>query len=263
MEQAPNLYLSTADFYDSDNEELDTSDIDFYLNYAEEMDGPVLDLCCGTGRVALPLATSGYNVTAVDLSLSMLDVLSKKTDNLDSEKEANIKIVHGDMKTISLNTSYKLIIIALRSFQVLQSKMEVEGTLKNIRRHLDPDGSLIINLFKPLEDMTILEGLEEEKIVKEKNGQVLYKRSGKNTKIDTEEQMLYCNFEYRPRNTNNDEVVLTERLQIKYYYEHEFRVILEQNGFFVKACYGNYDRCETYHENATELIYVCKSENTG
>lgn len=258
MEQLPNLYLSTADFYDSDNRELDTSDVDFYLNYAEEMDGPVLDLCCGTGRIALPLANAGFNVTAVDLSLTMLAVLFKKADNLDSGKKANIKIVHGDMKTISLNTSYKLIIIALRSFQVLQSKNEVEETLENIRRHLDPNGALIINLFKPLDDMKLLEGLEEEKIVKGENGQALYRRFGKNTRIDNKEQMLYCSFEYWPHNSSNKGDVLTERLQIKYYYEQEFRVILEQNGFWVEACYGNYDRCETNQEGAAELIYVCK-----
>src|SRR4051794_33599430 len=34
--------------------------------------GPVLELCCGTGRIAIPLARDGYQVTAVDVAPGML-----------------------------------------------------------------------------------------------------------------------------------------------------------------------------------------------
>ena len=35
--------------------------------------GPILELGCGTGRVLLPLARAGYEITGLDLSAQMLE----------------------------------------------------------------------------------------------------------------------------------------------------------------------------------------------
>jgi 2-polyprenyl-3-methyl-5-hydroxy-6-metoxy-1,4-benzoquinol methylase len=47
-------------------------DVEFYLDLARRSGGPVLDLGGGTGRVAWPLAESGFEVTSLDLSAPML-----------------------------------------------------------------------------------------------------------------------------------------------------------------------------------------------
>jgi ubiquinone/menaquinone biosynthesis C-methylase UbiE len=258
-DQLPNLYLTTADYYDSDNQELGSADIDFYLNFAKVVDGPVLDLCCGTGRLAIPLALNGIEVTAVDFSRSMLEVLHNKLLQMTGSETLNINVVHGDMRNLSLGKTYKLIVIALRSFQVLQTSSEISETFTAIHRHLDSEGLLIIDLFKPLKDMKSLEGLDEEKVVTNSDGKILYTRRGINTKIDTLEKMLYCNFEYRPENCKNEGVVFKEQLQIKYYYKPEFRQILERNKFQVAACYGGFDYCDTNDPNATELLFICQA----
>ena len=56
----------------------DLVDRDFYLNLANEYGGPVLEFGCGTGRITLPLARQGVDVTGMDASHSMLDVLRAK-----------------------------------------------------------------------------------------------------------------------------------------------------------------------------------------
>lgn len=45
----------------------------FYESLAARTGGPVLDLACGTGRIAIPLAQRGYAVTGADLAPAMLD----------------------------------------------------------------------------------------------------------------------------------------------------------------------------------------------
>ncbi|MYE32588.1 MAG: class I SAM-dependent methyltransferase, partial [Chloroflexi bacterium] len=42
----------------------------------------VLELGCGTGRVAVPLAASGVRVTGVDLSPAMLALARDRADGL-------------------------------------------------------------------------------------------------------------------------------------------------------------------------------------
>lgn len=252
QKQEPNLYLTTAHYYDSDNEALGTADIEFYSDLAQKIGGPVLDLCCGTGRVALPLAISGLEVTAVDLSEPMLSILHKKAGNI------KVEIVQGDMRTLELNRKFKLIIIALRSFQVLKDDNDIDQTFATLHRHLAPDGILVINLFKPLKDMKSIEGVSEEREVTNSYGNVLYTRYGINYFIDTQNQMVYSDFEYRTATKDLDAPVVREQLKIRYYSENQFYKMLHEHQFKVNACYGDYDQRSTNDERSTELIFICQ-----
>ena len=44
----------------------------FYLRGAQMYGGPVLVLACGTGRVCIPLAAEGFEVSGLDVSESMI-----------------------------------------------------------------------------------------------------------------------------------------------------------------------------------------------
>ena len=50
----------------------DPGDLDLYLALAGRTGGPILELAAGTGRLAVPLADAGYDVTGVDLDPAML-----------------------------------------------------------------------------------------------------------------------------------------------------------------------------------------------
>ena len=60
-----------ARLYDLDLAE-DPGDLDLFLALAARTGGPVLELAVGPGRLAVPLAASGYDVTGVDLDPAML-----------------------------------------------------------------------------------------------------------------------------------------------------------------------------------------------
>src|SRR3990172_7672 len=64
-------YSSIADLYDlAYGDFLD--DVAFYENLARAVEGPVLELGVGSGRVAIPLAQAGLEVVGIDVSPSML-----------------------------------------------------------------------------------------------------------------------------------------------------------------------------------------------
>ena len=91
-------------------------DVTRYLELAREFGGDVLELCCGTGRVAIPLARDGHNVIAVDLSAGMLDAFGRNLDNETADARAKLQLVEQDVTHLSLPRSdFDLIVIAFNS----------------------------------------------------------------------------------------------------------------------------------------------------
>ena len=63
-------FIYNADIYDGLNNSL--SDLEFYKKWLpQNKDAKILELCCGTGRLTIPIAKDGYNIKGVDYTLSM------------------------------------------------------------------------------------------------------------------------------------------------------------------------------------------------
>ena len=54
------------------------TEVGWYLSKAKVFGGPVLDLACGTGRLAFLLAHEGFQITAIDQSAGMLNQFRDK-----------------------------------------------------------------------------------------------------------------------------------------------------------------------------------------
>ncbi|HET7478897.1 MAG TPA: class I SAM-dependent methyltransferase, partial [Rubrobacteraceae bacterium] len=99
----------------------------------------------GTGRIAIPLAEAGHEVTAVEISESMVERGRKKS--------AAVEWVRGDMRDAKLERKYGLAICAFNSFLCLVSVGDAPAFLRNAREHLEPGGLLGIEVsaFSPEE----------------------------------------------------------------------------------------------------------------
>jgi ubiquinone/menaquinone biosynthesis C-methylase UbiE len=118
---------------------------EFYQEVVEEMvkpvNGAVLEIACGTGRVAIRLAKSGAFVAGLDRSPEMLRVARWKGMGFD-----NLHWVKQDTGSFQLHETYDLILIPGHSFQNLPTSEDQVACQKCGLRHLKPDGTLIINL---------------------------------------------------------------------------------------------------------------------
>jgi SAM-dependent methyltransferase len=93
-EQAGSLFVDAYDaFYSSSGPQI-AGDLAFYQRVAREVGGPVLELACGTGRIALPLAGAGLHVTGVDRSEAMLTIARRKLAALPDSMQERLTLVN-------------------------------------------------------------------------------------------------------------------------------------------------------------------------
>ena len=140
-----------SDLYDPDVYDASTiapeGDVDFYLELAGEADAaghPVLELACGTGRVAIPIARQGVRVVGLDRSPAMLGRAREKSAGM-----STVRWVEGDMRDFTLPERFGLVCIAFRSFQHLLTVEDQLSCLARIREHLVPGGRLALHIFNP------------------------------------------------------------------------------------------------------------------
>ena len=102
-------------------------EIDFYQEMAAEVKregGTVLEIACGTGRVAIRLAQGGVKVVGLDRSPQMLEVARQKSAGLD-----HVRWAEGDMRSFELDEAFELVIIPGHSFQNLNTAQDQAACL--------------------------------------------------------------------------------------------------------------------------------------
>jgi len=122
--------------YDLEHEPRARARIAFWVRQAARFGGPVLDLACGTGLVALPLAQAGHDVTGTDLAAPMLAHARAKA------RRAGLRVdwVEADLRTLALPTRFALAILTGNAFQAMLTRDDQRALLATVRRHLAPGG---------------------------------------------------------------------------------------------------------------------------
>jgi len=108
----------------------------FYLSLAGSCGPRVLDLGCETGRLAIPLARTGKEVTGLDQSPAMLAHAEEKAGPL------SLCWVEVDFRSYDLGCEFDLIIACGHAFQALLTEAEQLTFLRCARRHLAEGGLL-------------------------------------------------------------------------------------------------------------------------
>jgi SAM-dependent methyltransferase len=146
------VYDEMSEYYDLIYS--DDIDLGFYIREAKNARGPVLEVACGTGRILLALMREGIDATGIDYSKGMLGRLREKA------KAAGLmpNAVHADMRDFSLGKTFNLIIVPYRSFLHLRDDQSRKMALATFRRHLSPNGRLILHTYNPSKEELAMQG---------------------------------------------------------------------------------------------------------
>jgi SAM-dependent methyltransferase len=254
--RARDFYAQTYDAAVSDWK----GEIDFYHSFAVDaaLEGKsILEIACGTGRIAVRLAKDGVRVVGLDYSPPMLDVAREKSRGM-----TNMEWIEEDMRSFELGESFGLIIIPGHAFQNLVEADDQVACLRCIERHLDVDGTLVVHLdhqsLSWLGDLVREKGgvfEEAEEFIHPGSGRPIHTSRAWSYEPSTQTAIAQTVWE-----EINEEGNITDRwesgpIRLHCVFRFEMEHLLALTGFIVEEIYGNFLR-EQLTDNSREMIWV-------
>ena len=234
MPSAPPSYLNDGVHYDACHaHRLD--DVPFWTQAASSCRS-VLELGCGTGRIAIPIAAtgaaSGRRVIGLDSNPSMLDQAKRKA------RAAGVEVdyVLGDMRAFDLaRDDIDLALLSFNTINLLLTLDDALACLRCARRHLAPTGRLIVDTFLPSPPRLLAEELKIDYTLPD--GVKIVITASRS--YDPAQQLRTLDLTIR---SSAGGPVETDRHDVHVYYPSELVLLLTQAGFDVVAMYGGYDQ---------------------
>lgn len=223
-----------TEFYDISKPFACPKEVTFYADALKNVQGPILEAMCGSGRLLLPLLRLGFEIDGLDNSAEMLGSCEKRclSENLKASL-FNQKIENPFLK------KYALIFVAVGSFQLITDRDEALKVLRILHSHLLPGGSLILDTFIPWDSVKAsIEGdslsknkkaVSSNRIVSCPDGAEIFLKSM--TTIDPWRQLEISTNQYKKRIDNEVIAHEEEDLTVRWYYPHEMELFLEKAGF--------------------------------
>jgi len=139
-----------APFYDWENARtVGRRDVAFWRQLASEHSGPVLELGCGTGRIAMPLLKAGATLVGIDRSEAMLARARRRAKRARLTRRA--LFVRADIRDLPLgDRQFDLVMAPYGILQSLTRDRDLDATLASVARVLRRGGLFGIDLVPDL-----------------------------------------------------------------------------------------------------------------
>ena len=111
--------------------------LNIFKEYKIDKDAQVLDLGCGTGKMARKLAREGYHVTAVDNSMDMLEIAA-------SEEDDHILYVLQDMVSLELPQQVDAAVSICDCMNYILEEEDLKEAFRRVREFLKEDGKYYV-----------------------------------------------------------------------------------------------------------------------
>jgi SAM-dependent methyltransferase len=237
-----------AHIYDGMNTHL--VDLEFYKRWLpKNKNARILELCCGTGRLTIPIAKDGYTISGVDFTPSMLEKAYTKA----SEEGLAIEFIEADIRTLDLQETFDLIFIPFNSIHHLYKNEDLFKAFHVVKKHLKEGGLFLLDCFNPNIQFIVESEKEQKEIAKytTKDGrEVLIKqmmRYENKTQINRIEWHYYINGEF-------DSI---QNLDMRLFFPQELDAYLKSNGFNIIHKFGDFEE-EAFHDTSEKQIFVCR-----
>jgi SAM-dependent methyltransferase len=237
-----------ANIYDGMNTNLE--DLQFYKRWLpKDKSARLLELCCGTGRLTLPIAKEGYDISGVDFTSSMLEKAKIKATN----EGLDVTFIEADIRNLNLPETYDLIFIPFNSIHHLYKNEDLFKAFKVVKNHLKEGGVFLLDCFNP-NIQFIVEGEKEQQTIaqyttKDKRDIVIKQimRYENKTQINRIEWHYYINGAF-------DSI---QNLDMRLFFPQELDSYIERNGFNIIHKFGSFEE-ETFTDHSEKQIFVCQ-----
>jgi SAM-dependent methyltransferase len=236
------------ELYDLENPALEAANA-FLLALVQEVGAPVLELGCGTGRLTIPLAVQGIDVTGLDVVPGMLARARRKAGHLP------VQWIEADIRTFQLDRRFGLIFDAGEAFLHLLTRADHEAILARVHAHLAPAGRLVLVTGFPRPEMLVARQEHAWFSYTGLHGQEV--RVSGTTRYDHVQQIYHEDAIRRWREADGQEVVRFAPLARRRFFPQELETLLHYNRFQVLHRYGDWDRSPLTDQSPL-MIFVCQ-----
>ncbi len=248
-------YDNFEEFRDPQTYDLEVEDYDedrpLVELWARSPGGPLLDLACGTGRMALRMAAQGYQVTGVDIVPEMIARARKKA----SERAVSVEWVVADARAFHLQKQFPFIFMLCNAWQFFLTREDQETLLACVREHLRPEGCFLFETRNPTaRNLLQVRHPEGDKYETPDGGQLVVTEQ---QHYDALTQIQYYIRHLAFLHPDGQRVEKTLRTALRYVFPQEMEALLYYNGFQVRSCYGNWQQ-DPLTATSPSMIYVCQ-----
>jgi SAM-dependent methyltransferase len=258
-ESASAIFDRFARFYDEDYRDYN-DDVEAIVHLAQEMDGPVLELGCGTGRLLLPLSVTGLPVTGVDISPALLARARAKLATVPHGDQ--VTLVEADFRHLALpQRDFAFAFCTSNTLMHLADPADQLTVLERVAAHLRPGGLLLIDLFHPdVARLLDVHGVMElaDQWTREDGTEVI-KWSVRT--VDLAEQLQESLFIYEE--IAPDGMVRRTRcpFTLRFLWRNEAELMLRLAGFTLETVWGDFEG--TPYDSQSEHLILLATKSTG
>jgi SAM-dependent methyltransferase len=240
-----------ARFYDLIYHQVrDGVDNKFYLDKIKKAEGKILEIGVGTGRLFVQALQNGADVYGIDISPSMIDIVTAKLNKTQQKRIGQKNIV--DFK---FNKKFNLILAPFRVFMHLLEKDDQIKALNNVYDHLTPGGEFVFDVFIP--DLNLLiNGMNNLTDFDGEYEPGLRVKRTVTSKPDLLNQILNITF----RLEWNEKKVKFQRewkTSLRYFFRYELEYLIERSQFPKYKILGDFEGNEL-NRDSKEFILICK-----
>ena len=220
------------------------TDVQFYVDEAAAVRGPVLELGCGTGRILLPSARAGAAITGLDSSEHMLERCRAKIAAEPDEVHKRITLSRGDVRDFDLAERFALITAPFRVVQHLTSVDDQLRFLDAVARHLAPGGRLVFDVFNPnLTRLVAADSAEHEDTPEQRlpDGRTL-RRAFRVARVRLIDQVSEVELVYYVGDVTRTVQRYVQAFEMRWFFRAEIEHLLARGGFRLRSIYGDFDR---------------------
>lgn len=234
---AEDAYATDARYYDAIHGER-RDDSGLWLSFAGRTDQPVLEVGCGTGRIALELARAGHGVTGIDPSPAMLARARQRA----GDEAIDVTLIEGKVLDLAPEADrYGFVLLPADVFLYCEDGEEQVATLGWLAGALRFNGTLALDLPGPAQQLDPAS-----------NGQVLLTFSGQTEdgerfdayqvhEDDLAAQTRWLRVTYERVGAEGTVRRAHSEHHLRYVYRFEAEYLLTLAGLSVVDVYGDYE----------------------
>lgn len=216
----------------------------------------ILDLGCGTGSHVLPLARRGHEMTGVDRSPGMLAGAKAKAAELSLPAGVAVPgFLEGDVRSVEVGRRFEAVLMMFAVLGYQYENADLLATLTTVRRHLEPGGIFMFDVWNGLAVLSDRPG-QRLRSIKDGTRRILRTTT---SRLDTERHR--CHVQFGLLHLADGRVVdeQEEEHTMRFFFPLELDLALDRCGLKLETLRSFPDYAAPPDERAWNIIGVARA----